>query len=66
MDIKTIKNDPADRYVEGHFELENELRPIWLGSVFWNIYFEDEKECNIEEVRQLLDEIENDDEQSTC
>ncbi len=31
MGDRTIKNDPANRYGEGHFELEKALRPIWQG-----------------------------------
>jgi len=31
MNNQTAKNDPDNRYEEGHFEAENELRPIWLG-----------------------------------
>jgi hypothetical protein len=30
MSDRTIKNDPANRYVEGHLELEKALRSIWL------------------------------------
>ena len=28
---RTFKNDPANRYGEGHYELEKALRSIWLG-----------------------------------
>jgi hypothetical protein len=31
MNNRTDKNDPDNRYDEGHFDLENELKPIWLG-----------------------------------
>lgn len=31
MEIKTNDDDPNNRYEEGHFDFENEIRPIWLG-----------------------------------
>ena len=31
MGDRTFKNDPANRYGEGHLELKKAVRSIWLG-----------------------------------
>lgn len=35
----------------------------WLGRWFWNIYFDADVECDVAEIRRLLDEA---DEEPTC
>ena len=61
MGDRTIKNDPANRYGEDHFELEKALRPVWQGWMFWNQTFDRDVECNTDEIRALFeDEAEED------
>jgi hypothetical protein len=59
MTFQTSKNDPNNRSDEGHSELQNELRSLWLGRQFWNQTFSDDFEVIVEEIRQLLDQVED-------
>ncbi len=53
---RTTKNDPSNRYEEGHLEQENVLRSIWQGCQSVKITFADEDiECDVQEIRELLD-----------
>ena len=55
MNNQTIKNDPADRSDEAKIELEKQLIAIWQGWQGGNRTFEDYLDCEIEEIRQILD-----------
>lgn len=56
MNNQTIKNDSDNRYDGDILELENELRSIWLGRMFWNQTFDQGVECDPDEIRALFDE----------
>jgi hypothetical protein len=60
MTIQTNKNDPNNRGHNRENELTERLRLLWLGIRFRNIYFSDDANINVEEIRQLLDEEDDD------
>lgn len=51
---RTTKNDPSNRYEEGHLEQENVLRSIWQGWQDAYRTFEADPVIDEEEIREVL------------
>jgi hypothetical protein len=66
MTFKTIGNDQNNRDETKKTNLENKIRSSWLGRRFWNRTFEEPKQgSDILEIRELLDEEDDDVSQSS-
>ena len=60
MNNQTIKNDPIKRGNEGHSELENKLRFLWLELWYVDRYlsFKMSAEASILKLRSFIEETE--------
>ena len=60
MTFQTSQNNKDNRYKNSPEGLPDEICSIWQGFQYANGTFDDSTDCDVEEIRALIDDVEED------